>query len=338
MAGRAPGMTKPTTPPVTGRDFGIKAHLPSSRCFLWVLSLLLAALLASGCVGSTERPTGQARTAAHGSAPLEVAGKSAASAGQRRAGWKLVWRDGFSEPTCPDKEKWVFEHGFVRNRELEWYEPGNASCRHGVLVIEARRARKRNPNYDPGSSDWTRDRRFASYTSASMATKRSFTYGRIMMRARIDTGLGIWPAFWTLGRGVRWPQSGEVDVMEYYRKSVRANVCKPIGVTCDWSRRTQSLASLGGHPWANRFHVWAMQWNPRSIDLFLDGKLVHHFPVVDAAGPGKRNPYIGRPQYMLLSLAIGGTKGGDPSRTRFPARCYVDYVRVYQRRPPARIP
>jgi hypothetical protein len=29
--------------------------------------------------------------------------------------------------------------------------------------------------------------------------------------------------------------------------------------------------------------------------------------------------------------AIGGTSGGDPSKTQFPARFVVDYVRVYQK-------
>jgi beta-glucanase (GH16 family) len=37
---------------------------------------------------------------------------------------------------------------------------------------------------------------------------------------------------------------------------------------------------------------------------------------------------------MLLNLAIGGTAGGDPSETEFPARLEVDYVRVYQKPAP----
>ena len=32
-----------------------------------------------------------------------------------------------------------------------------------------------------------------------------------------------------------------------------------------------------------------------------------------------------------LSLAIGGTNGGDPSETEFPSRYEIDYVRVYQK-------
>ena len=42
------------------------------------------------------------------------------------------------------------------------------------------------------------------------------------------------------------------------------------------------------------------------------------------------NPFR-EPHYILLNLAIGGTNGGDPSKTEFPARFEADYVRVYQK-------
>jgi beta-glucanase (GH16 family) len=37
-----------------------------------------------------------------------------------------------------------------------------------------------------------------------------------------------------------------------------------------------------------------------------------------------------QPHYLLVNLAVGGTQGGDPSKTQFPARFEIDYVRVYQ--------
>jgi beta-glucanase (GH16 family) len=43
------------------------------------------------------------------------------------------------------------------------------------------------------------------------------------------------------------------------------------------------------------------------------------------------NPFR-QPHYMLLNLAIGGQNGGDPSRTSFPKKFEIDYVRVYQKR------
>jgi beta-glucanase (GH16 family) len=237
----------------------------------------------------------------------------------------------------------------IRNGEAQWYQAQNASCHHGMLFLTARRQGKLNPDYSPDSTNWRRSRRSAAYTSASITSKRSFTYGRFEMRARIDTSRGTWPAFWTLGTGacpgqstrsrpcVGWPESGEVDIMEYYRRTVKANVCKPVEAweMCRWSSAARSLASLGGAAWSRAFHVWAMQWNARTIDLYLDGKLVNHFAVSDAVRPGERNPYLNRPQYLLLSLALGGTRGGDPTHGQYPAHFEVDYVRVYQRQPPA---
>jgi hypothetical protein len=43
------------------------------------------------------------------------------------------------------------------------------------------------------------------------------------------------------------------------------------------------------------------------------------------------NPFR-QPHYILVNLAIGGTQGGDPSSTAFPARLEVDYIRIYQAR------
>jgi len=252
---------------------------------------------------------------------------------RHRPGWRLVWHDEFRGALCPDPAKWSFEHGFVRNGELQWYQPSNAFCDRGVLDIRARReeAPRPNPNYSAGSDDWRTNRPTVAYTSASMITKRSFTYGRFEMRGRIDTRLGSWPAFWTLGSEAEWPRSGEVDVLEYYRGTVLANVCKPTRTRCGWSTATNSLARLGGEEWASRFHVWAMEWNARKIDLLLDENLLNRFPVVRAVGAGEPNPYVNKPQYLLLSQAIGGANGGDPSGTEFPIRFEVDYVRVYRR-------
>ena len=62
-----------------------------------------------------------------------------------------------------------------------------------------------------------RNRESAEYTSASLTTKglHQWQYGRFEMRGRIDTRLGLWPAFWTLGVAGEWPACGEIDIMEH---------------------------------------------------------------------------------------------------------------------------
>jgi beta-glucanase (GH16 family) len=184
-----------------------------------------------------------------------------------------------------------------------------------------------NPNYKAGSTDWKQNRQYAQYTSTSMTTsgKKSFLYGRFELCGQIDTRQGSWPAFWILGNGLSWPASGEVDIMEYYANGVRSNICKPSGGNCDWSGSvSQSLSSLGGTTWSNKFHLWAMEWDSQKINLYLDDKLVYGYTITST------NPYTGNPFYMLVNLAIGAN-GGDPSGTTFPITYLVDYVRVYQK-------
>src|SRR5262245_21720325 len=69
-------------------------------------------------------------------------------------GYELVWADEFDRDGEPDAKNWTYEHGFVRNQELQWYRPENARVAGGLLKIEARRERVPNPNFKSGSSDW----------------------------------------------------------------------------------------------------------------------------------------------------------------------------------------
>src|SRR5690606_7763238 len=52
---------------------------------------------------------------------------------------------------------------------------------------------------------WTRD-------------KFNFTYGKVEVRAKMDSAQGCWPAIWLLGSTNEyggWPDFGEIDIMEH---------------------------------------------------------------------------------------------------------------------------
>jgi arabinan endo-1,5-alpha-L-arabinosidase len=248
--------------------------------------------------------------------------------------WKLVWSDEFNTNGPPNPANWNYERGFVRNNELQWYQPENAFCTNGLLVIEARREHKHNPDFISGRRNWRASREWIDYTSASLTTRglREFKYGKFEMRARIDTRPGSWPAFWTLGAtpGIGWPECGEVDIMEYYTNVVLANIAFSLDGEAQWFNPRKSIAELGGEKWAKAFHIWTMEWDEKKIDLRLDGQLMNHFDVATADKADEGNPFR-RPVYFILNQAVGGTRGGDPSRTKFPIRFEVDWVRVYQR-------
>lgn len=258
---------------------------------------------------------------------------------RRLPGLVLRWNDEFNANGRPDPMNWTFEKGFVRNEELQWYQPDNVGCTQGVLLIEARREKMANPKYMPGSKDWRTSRSHAFYTSASIHTRglQSFRYGRFEIRARVDTSTGSWPAIWTLGRQGQWPLNGEVDLMEFYRvngtPTILANMAwgrDSIGKPVWNTGRTPLSDYIQKDPdWPRKFHVWRMDWSPESIELYLDDVLLNKQSLALTRNPDGSNPFQ-QPHYLLLNLAIGGN-GGDPSISAFPIRYEVDYVRYYSK-------
>lgn len=274
--------------------------------------------------------------------PLSLTGATYLPAGiqeeaYKKEGYRLVWADEFNRDGAPDPTNWVLEKGFVRNEELQWYQEDNAYCKHGLLIIEARKEDKLNPKYDSTSNHWSKNRKEIHYTSSSLNTAglHSWQYGRFVMRARIDISSGLWPAFWTLGVDKPWPSNGEIDIMEYYKGKILANIAcgtrEPY--KAEWYSNTKAVAALGGKEWAKKFHVWRMDWDEKEIALYVDDELLNKVTLaklVNKDGTGF-NPFK-QPHYILLNLAMGGINGGKLGDTKFPNRYAVDYVRVYQKK------
>jgi len=251
--------------------------------------------------------------------------------------YQLAWADEFNFDGAPNPKNWTFEHGHVRNNEAQWYQPDNAVCSNGLLIIEARRERVPNTNHVPGSKDWKKKWAFSEYTSACLITKglHSWQYGRFEMRAKIDPRAGLWPAFWTLGIDGQWPDNGEVDIMEYYKGTLLANAFWGSNQAYKPKKDATkiSLTELGDSNWSDQFHIWRMDWDKDAIKLYVDDRLLNEIDLKNTYNPPGhpiKNPFR-QPHYLLVNLAIGGGAGGDPSKTEFPARFEIDYVRVYQK-------
>jgi beta-glucanase (GH16 family) len=294
-----------------------------------IVAIIVSALALVVIMGRAGAP-GEERRAAG----LEQRAEASQSA-QAYPGYMLAWADEFDRDGRPDPANWTYETGFVRNQELQWYQPDNARVENGMLIIEARRERKANANYQAGSSDWRRNREFAEYTSSSLTTRglHQWQYGRIEMLARIDTRAGMWPAFWTLGVSGGWPRNGEVDIMEFYRGDLLANAAWGSAQRgqAAWNDMRKPINTFGDPDWSHQFHIWRMDWDENRIQLYVDNQLLNDVDLSKTINQDGTsiNPFH-QPHYLIVNLAIGG-QGGDPSATEFPAKYEVDYIRVYRK-------
>ncbi len=259
--------------------------------------------------------------------------------GKAPEGYELLWTEEFDQDGKPNSEKWAFEEGFVRNNELQWYQSDNANVRDGALVIEGRKETVKNTKYKKRSKNWRTDRKNAEYTSSSIKTKDkfSFQYGVLEVRAKIDTRMGMWPAIWTLGVDQKWPANGEIDLMEFYRHEGKAKIL----ANAAWANAEKNAVwdsekipfykfTEKEKDWADKFHIWKMDWTANYIRIYLDDELLNEIDLSKTLNADGYNPFH-QPHYILLNLAIGAN-GGNPLDTDFPGKYEVDYVRIYQKK------
>ena len=140
---------------------------------------------------------------------------------------KLLWSEEFNlgKGSAPNPEIWGRDigdgtsHGIPGwgNNELQVYTDQNAFVNaDGHLELEAKKVTDGSQGtayYGP-----------VQWTSARLVTKNKlhFFYGRIVIRAKVPAGVGLWPAFWMLGDTMDsqgWPLAGEIDIMEWVGKA-----------------------------------------------------------------------------------------------------------------------
>ncbi|MGC9342029.1 MAG: family 16 glycosylhydrolase [Bacteroidales bacterium] len=234
----------------------------------------------------------------------------------------LVWSDEFDGPEI-STSNWTFETGASGwgNNELQNYTNGdNAEIVDGKLIITARKVNE--------------DKSLGSYTSARLITenKQEFQYGRMEIRAKLPSGTGVWPAIWMLGsdfRVVGWPESGEMDIMEYvgYQpNTIHSTVHTPSGFAGEGSGSSKILETC-----EEEFHIYGMLWTEQELVFYTDtpDNITHRY------APSTKNDNtwpFDQPAFFILNLAIGGDWGGlqGIDNSIFPQQLEIDYVRVFQ--------
>ncbi|MDZ4257644.1 MAG: glycoside hydrolase family 16 protein [Gemmatimonadales bacterium] len=236
--------------------------------------------------------------------------------------WRLVWADEFEGPIDqrPDASNWGFDIG------TDW---GNAQ-----LEFDTDRASNASLDGDGHLRIVARREAFqgSAYTSARMTTegKREFREGKFEARIKLPVGQGIWPAFWMLGTDlptVGWPQSGEIDIMEYRGQEPSIVHGSLHGPGYSGGQALTRRFTLPAGRFDDDFHLFTITWTANEIRWYVDGELYQTAEPGFVSGPWVFN----KPFYLILNVAVGGGFVGSPnSSTTFPQTMLVDWVRVYE--------
>ncbi len=235
--------------------------------------------------------------------------------------YKLTWSDEFTGASI-NNDTWIFEKGNNNgwgNHELENYteRSENAFVSNGNLIIEARQESYNGSNY----------------TSARMVTKgrKSFTYGRIDIRAKLPKGKGIWPALWMLGSNidqVNWPVCGEIDIMELLgQEPAKIYGTLHYGNSGGAHSQKGTTYNLGSGSFDQQFHVFSLVWTKDVLKILVDDS---EYLSASSSSLSGKYPFD-NPFFFIFNVAVGGDFPGNPdATTTYPQRMIVDYVRVFQ--------
>ncbi|MCC6730720.1 MAG: glycoside hydrolase family 16 protein [Chthonomonadales bacterium] len=217
--------------------------------------------------------------------------------------WKLAFSDEFAGRKL-DESRWEAPPDAAR-RDGWWMRKAVTLDGRGHLVIETRKDGDR-------------------WVDGCVRTRGRFehAFGYYVVRARMPTQPGHWPAFWLYNACEGNPGEGgvngaEIDIFEKPWLEDRINCA------LHWDGYGPEHRSSGKRfevPGVSKgWHTFALWWSEETYVFYVDGKEIWR----TADGGVCREPL-----YVKLSDEIGDW-AGDIRRARLPDRFVVDYVRVY---------
>ncbi|TWG97106.1 Beta-glucanase/Beta-glucan synthetase [Nocardioides sp. J9] len=169
------------------------------------------------------------------------------------------------------------------------------------------------------------------YVAGMVSTYHRFTqqYGRFeaRMKSPVVGVPGFQESFWLwpgdrVPTAVKWPAAGEIDVVETY--SVHPDLAIPFlhYTANDNGGPVPGLNTAYCHAPRGEFHRYTLVWRPRTIEVYVDGRLCLRNTSADAAF---QKPYI-----LLFTQALGTAENAFRGGARLPVTMEVDYVRAWQ--------
>lgn len=245
-------------------------------------------------------------------------------------GYQLLWHDEFDGKKL-NEDIWNVEErepGWTNN-ELQAYinSEENVYLENGNLVLKAVKGKNENG--------------LAYYTSGKVNSKgkKQFLYGKVVARAKVPAGQGLWPAIWMMPQDEsfygQWPKCGEIDIMEILGNQTNVLYSNihyglPHG-------ENQGIYQMEKGTFSEDFHEFSLEWEPDEMRFYVDGELFHTvnnwYTAVEGEDEVTYPAPFDQPFFVQMNLAVGGDWPGSPdTTTNFEtAEFVVDYVRVYQK-------
>lgn len=191
-----------------------------------------------------------------------------------------------------------------------------AEVKGGELLLKAVR-----------NDDQASDERKVLGGGVTTKDKLAIKYGKIEVRAKLESCQGAWPAIWMLpqdsNRG--WPGGGEIDIIERVNHD-------PFAYHTIHSIWKQS--NPGNPPYSGRgdikpndWNIFTLEWTPDKLVWKVNGKTTHTYPKIQ---DNEEQWPFQTPFYLMIDMQLGGAWAGAVDEKGLPIAMKVDWVKIYQ--------
>lgn len=233
--------------------------------------------------------------------------------------WQLVWEDNFEQADSFDPASW----SKIPRGTSDWnnYMSDFDSCyamRDGNLILR-------------GLANYSLPTDTAPYITGGVFTKDKvgFSNGRLEIRAKLNGATGAWPAIWLLPQEGKWPDGGEIDIMERLNNEDIAYQTVHSHYTFDLGIKDNPKQGGTGPINKNDYNIYGVDMSPDSLVFFINHERTFAYPRIETDKEGQY-PF-NQPFYLLIDMQLGGSWVGAVEPKDLPVEMEVDWVRFYQK-------
>lgn len=233
--------------------------------------------------------------------------------------WKLVWEDSFTQNGVLDTTVW----SKISRGPSDWnnYMSSFDSCyevKNGNLILY-------------GIRNTTQCQDTAPYLTGGVYTKgkKTFTEGKLEIRAKLGAVTGAWPAIWMLPENAPWPTGGEIDIMEHLNfdtivyQTTHSHYSHTLGIKDNPKNGATAVIN------PEDYNIYGVELYQDSLVFSVNRQHVFTYPRIETDQPGQF-PFD-RPFYLLIDMQLGGNWVGEVNPDELPVKMEVDWVKFYKK-------
>lgn len=229
--------------------------------------------------------------------------------------WKLSWQEDFNGNSL-DTTKWskISRGGSDWDRHMSFGD-SLYEVKDGKLILRGM------VNHNPQDT--------APVVTGGVFTKDKFAqkYGRVEVSAKLQSAQGAWPAIWMLPEEGKWPDAGEIDIMEHLNFDTIAYQTVHSYYTFVLKNENPPKGSIGAIK-MNDYNTYRVDWYPDSVVFFINDNRTFAYPKIETTEKGQW-PF-NTPYYLLIDMQLGGSWVGPFDKAQLPVEMEIDWVKFYE--------